>query len=149
METEKMFGSFSPARKGTNLLGRERAEAPCSRAFWQLQAYEVGMPKNPLNAYKFAVNPLFSLSASLALIQRGIGRMCSLETLDLPGLARFVSDNPASSRRLPHQCQSCHLLTGSELRLADALSSWRLPDSCHRQCKRPSISRLFSGRMIG
>lgn len=106
-----MFGSFSPVRKGTNLLGRERAEAPCSRAFWKLQAYEVGMPKSPLNAYKFAVNPLFSLSASLALIQRGIGRKCSLETLDLSGLARFVSDNPASSRRLPHQCQSCHLLT--------------------------------------
>ena len=106
-----MFGSFSPARKVTNLLGRERAEAPCSRAFWQLQAYEVGVPKNPLNAYKIANNHLFSLSASLALIQRGIGRKCSLETLDLPGLARFVSDNPASSHRLPHQCQSCHLLT--------------------------------------
>lgn len=111
IETEKMFGSFSPVRKETNLLGWKRAEAPCSRALWQFQAYEIGVPKNPRKAYKFVENRLFSFSASLALIQRRIGRRYSLETLDLPGLVRFVSDNPASSRRLPHQCQSCHLLT--------------------------------------
>jgi hypothetical protein len=111
METEKMFGSFSPTRKGTNFLRRKGGKAPCFRAFWRFQVYKIGVPKNPRNAYLFADNPPFSFSASLALIQKEIERGESLETLDLSGLARFVSDNPASSRRLPHQCQSCHLLT--------------------------------------